>query len=280
MKIIKNINNNVSICITSSGIEVIAFGKGIGFKKPPYEIELSRIERTFYDVDEMYIPMINDIPEHILDISAQIVDYAKNILDCPISANMVFILADHINFAIKRARDNIQVQLPILYDIEHLFEKEMKIGKHALHLIYKKSKVYLPKEEAACIALHFINKDGVKGNHPAKRQDEQLIEEITKIIEKFFDTSIDREEFNYSRFAMHIRYLIRRGENNELIKNENPDLYESLSQSLPEIRNCIIQISEYLKKALGYELTDEEHMYLMLHTNRLCGREDCTTPKH
>lgn len=273
MKVIKNINNNVSVCVTSSGVEVIAFGKGIGFKKPPYEIELSRIERTFYDVDEMYIRMINDIPEQMLDISAQIVDYAKNILDYPVSANMVFILADHINFAVKRARDNIQIQLPILYDIEHLFEKEMKVGKNALNLIREKAKVYLPKEEAACIALHFINREGPGSHNKNKKRDEEIIEEITKIIERFFNTSIERDEFNYSRFAMHIRYLLRRGENNELIENENLDLFESLSQSLPEIRDCVIQISDFLERTLGYRLTDEEHMYLMLHTNRLCGRE-------
>ena len=43
MKVIKNINNNVSICVDDNNREVIAFGKGIGFKKPPYELELSQI---------------------------------------------------------------------------------------------------------------------------------------------------------------------------------------------------------------------------------------------
>lgn len=46
MKVIKNINNNVSICVDDNNREVIAFGKGIGFKKPPYELELSQIDRT------------------------------------------------------------------------------------------------------------------------------------------------------------------------------------------------------------------------------------------
>ncbi len=46
MKVIKNINNNCAVCQDSTGREVVAFGKGIGFKKPPYEIKLSQIERT------------------------------------------------------------------------------------------------------------------------------------------------------------------------------------------------------------------------------------------
>lgn len=274
MKVIKNINNNVSICITSAGAEVVAFGKGIGFKKPPYEVKLAEIERTFYDVDEMYISMINDIPESVLNISAQIVDYAKNTLEYPISSNMVFILADHINYAVQRTRDNIMLHLPILYDVEHLFEKEMKIGKAALKLIQARMGVHLPKEEAACMALHFIKMDGTKGGREDVDYDEEVIREVTKIIESFFHIHIDREGFNYSRYAMHIRYLIRRGKKNELVESENTDLFDSLSQSLPEIKDCVMQINDYLEKKLNCKLTNEEQMYLILHTSRLCSREE------
>ena len=42
MKVIKNINNNTSICLDSNNQEVVAFGKGIGFIKPPYEIDISK----------------------------------------------------------------------------------------------------------------------------------------------------------------------------------------------------------------------------------------------
>lgn len=52
MKVIKNINNNISLCLDSRNNEVVAFGKGIGFTKPPYDVPLSKIDRTFYDVDE------------------------------------------------------------------------------------------------------------------------------------------------------------------------------------------------------------------------------------
>ena len=33
MKVIKNINNNVAICVDDNGHEVVAMGKGIGFSK-------------------------------------------------------------------------------------------------------------------------------------------------------------------------------------------------------------------------------------------------------
>ena len=56
MQVIKKINNNFAICVDGEGNELIAFGKGIGFPKVPYEIEdLSVINRTFYDIDQKYL---------------------------------------------------------------------------------------------------------------------------------------------------------------------------------------------------------------------------------
>ena len=52
MKAIRKINNNVAICIDNNDKELIAFGKGIGFPKMPYEItDLSIIQMTFYRID-------------------------------------------------------------------------------------------------------------------------------------------------------------------------------------------------------------------------------------
>lgn len=51
MQVVKNINNNVSICLDSQNQEVVVFGKGVGFIKPPSIVPLNQIERTFYNLD-------------------------------------------------------------------------------------------------------------------------------------------------------------------------------------------------------------------------------------
>lgn len=275
MKVVKNINNNVAVCVTSTGVEVVAFGKGLGFIKPPQEVELSRIERTFYDVDEAYIQMINEIPEKVLDISARVIDYARTVIDSPISSNVVFTLADHIHFALKRSKMNMTVKLPVLYDVEHLMEKETQVGKRALWLLRREMKVYLPQEEAACIAMHVFNAEAANEKGALAKDDEGIIEDIACIIEAYFHTRVDRSGYNYSRYAMHVRYLIRRGRENQMIEKGDPSLYDTLCEAIPETKKCVEQVAQYLKKALGCELTKEEFMYLMLHTNRLCDREDC-----
>ena len=46
MKVIKNINNNISLCLDSRNNEVVAFGKGIGFTKPPYDVPVHSVTLT------------------------------------------------------------------------------------------------------------------------------------------------------------------------------------------------------------------------------------------
>lgn len=51
MEVYKKINNNVALARDAKGRELVVFGKGIGFASMPYELtDLSRIQRTFYDV--------------------------------------------------------------------------------------------------------------------------------------------------------------------------------------------------------------------------------------
>lgn len=77
MKVVKNIHNNISLCIDSKGNEVVAFGKGIGFMKPPYEVPIQKVERTFYNINPIYIDMLSQIPEEAINVSSQIIDYAN-----------------------------------------------------------------------------------------------------------------------------------------------------------------------------------------------------------
>lgn len=274
MKILKSINNNVALCIDSAGNQLIVFGKGVGFHKTSDEVELAKIERTYYDVDVSYIAMINEIPEDIIKISDKIVLYARTLLENNISSNLVFTLADHINFCIQRYKKNLIINLPITSDIEQLFEEEIKIGKYGVDLIRKKYNILLPKEEVASIAIHIINAEEKEKNSVSVESDE-LINEITIIIEDSFKTRINRDDFNYSRFVSHMHYLLKRLKEKRLIDTKNKKIYETLIESYKETYECTEKISEYLSGKMKIDLNDEEKLYLMLHVNRLCIREDC-----
>ncbi len=275
MRIIKNINNNFAIAVDGAGNRLIISGKGIGFGKVPRELEdITRINRSYYDVDEAYVSMLNEIPEEIIAISAQIVDQARRHIDNPISSNIVFTLADHIHFSIQRYQKQMNVQLPIVYDIQHLFEKEMAIGAYGLRLIQKELHIALPKEEAAYIALHIINAE-MQDKNKKTDKDNEIIEHILTIIEREYDMQINKDNFNYSRFVSHMHYLLKRGESKQLINTDNKAIYDKLKQDYRQSYECVRQVSAYLNGIFHMELSDEEKLYLMLHINRLCTREDC-----
>ena len=274
MKVIKNINNNVAVCLDSKGMEVVAFGKGIGFKKAPYDIELSRIQKTFYNVDTAFISMLNDIPVDIINISDDIIGYARDKLNTPLSSNIVFTLADHIYFTLERYEKNIKIRLPIVNDIQHLFEKEMDIGRYGIKKILKEKGIYLPQDEAAYIALHIINSQE-RDRNTEDLHNERMIDAITRIIEDEYGIKVNKEVFNFSRFVSHIHYLLKRGKKQELMKSDNDKIYQDLVREYPKTKETAETISRYIEKNIQVRLNDEEKLYLMLHINRLCTREGC-----
>lgn len=101
----------------------------------------------------------------------------------------------------------------------------------------------------------------------------EMLEEITEIVEGDFHQIIDRDSFNYSRYATHVQYLFKRIRTQTAIDSENIRMYKSLREEFPEIADCVSHISDHIKEKWGYELSEEEQFYLMLHVNRICVKE-------
>ena len=78
MKIIRQINNNAALALDGNGKELVVLGRGVGFPKMPYELtDLSRIERTFYDVNPKYFGMAADLPRPLVLACAEITERAE-----------------------------------------------------------------------------------------------------------------------------------------------------------------------------------------------------------
>ena len=279
MKIIKKINNNVAIGLDGHGREAIVFGKGIGFEKMPYELkDLSKIDRTYYDIDERYIGMLNEIDEKIFSLVARMCDIAKNRIEDNLNPNLVFILADHISFAVTRYQKGMNVTLPYSYELEYEYPEITKIAKWFIKNIDEKLKVHLDKGEVTSITMHFINAmEGSNKHNHAKATDKtsRIIRNVTKIVEDYFNMILDKSSFNYFRFKNHLKYFVQRKERNEEFTDSNLDLYESMKENYHETYACVSKIEEYLFQEFNEKCTHEELLYLMIHVNRLYTKEDC-----
>ncbi|MCD8028192.1 MAG: PRD domain-containing protein [Erysipelotrichaceae bacterium] len=269
MRVVKNIHNNISICLDSKGNEVVAFGKGIGFRKPPYDVPMRQIERSFYNINPIFIDNLSQIPENIIDISTQIVGYANTLLNGECNANIVFTLADHIEFSIKRQKENIYVDLPHLHDTKYMYPEEIKIGEYALKLIKDKLNIQLPKQEAAVITLYIIDY-GLVSTQLTDANSMTRIEQCIDVVEGCFNIKVDKESFNYSRFVSHMYFLLDRVANHEEIQTTNNLIFDQLVEEYPKTYECAKQVAERLE----LKLTDEEILYLILHINRLISREE------
>ena len=273
MKLIKHINNNFAVAEDSIGNKIIVQGKGIGFGDLPRELDSFKgVVRTYYDIDETYVSMINHIPNDIITLSGKIIDKAINALDCKLNPNIIFTLADHICFSIERYRKNMAVNMPILHDVKNFYEKEYQIGLYALKLLRTDLQEFLPNEEAAYIALHIVNAEQMEKTK--KIDNDAIIANIISIIEDNYDIEINKSSFNYSRFVLHMNYILKDAKGHDPNVKSNK-IYEHIKDEFPELDECANKIIKYLKKEINITLNNEEKLYLMLHINRLCNREAC-----
>lgn len=275
MKVAKRINNNAVMCIDSKGRSVVAFGKGIAFAidKETGDLPLAAIERTFYNVDEHYLALLEELTPSVLAVSADIIEAAVFELPYELSHNAVLALADHITFAIQRAKKGINIQMPLAYDVAQMYPVEYKIGEYAVHQISRKLTVDLPRNEAVGIAMALLNasltpEDGDASAVQASR-DNAVVDSITKIIEGEFDITVDREGFEYARFATHIHYLLGRIRKGEPMNTEGPELYGVVRSQSERAAECLDRAVALIRDEFDEEITDSEKLYVLMHIMRI-----------
>ncbi len=279
MLVCKKINNNVAVCRDGNGRERIAFGKGIGFPPTPYELtDLNKIDRTFYNVSGQYLPLLNDIPGDVIEFTADQMDEVIGSLPYETSPNLTLTLADHLAFAMERAKKGIYVQMPPVYELEQSYPLEVKLGRRFVAALERQFRCTLPKGEVQGVAMHFINARNApaQGAEPApdiEQQYETILEQTTEIIEREMGITVKRSSFNYARFATHLQYLLKRMFEQTPIDTENVQMYRSIREEYPEVAACVDKIGEYYRDTWHAALTEEEKLYLIMHTNRVCAQE-------
>ena len=119
MKIYKVINNNVLSAYDDKKQEVVVMGRGIGFKaKAGDTIDEGKIEKVFHiensELSRRFQEMISEMPLEHMQISADIISYAKEECNMKLNQSIYLALMDHINFAIGRYRQGIQLPNALL----------------------------------------------------------------------------------------------------------------------------------------------------------------------
>ena len=272
MKVYKSINNNIVSAFDSDGREVVVIGKGIGFKaREGMPIPREKITKIFVMSNQDNLDRLKNLfvqlQREYIEITDEILTYAKQHLNKKINENAYFTLADHISFAVIRMREGMRFQNILTAEVRRFYSEEYKVGLYALKLIKEKTGVDMPDDEAASIALHILNAqfdisfgDGFKAT--------QLLGWIMDTIAKHAKYIIDTESYHGERFVTHLKYLIQR-----IIRKEPPSvgddwLYETLKAKYPEEVSCCETIAAEILETHQYELHKQEIGYMAMHLKR------------
>lgn len=272
LTVVKSLNNNIILAITSDGEELVAFGTGIGFKKKKGELvsldQATKIFKTSHDnqVDEW----LDEVPVTVLTVTEKIVALGEQKLNKKLNSSILFSLADHLRFAVQRTEDELELDMPFQWEIPHLYFEEYQVGKEALVLMKEELGVDLPITEASFIALHFVNAQMDNQTMGDTIQMTQVTKGIVKIIQSLFDITLDKTTMTYSRFITHLRYFIARQkvEGNKLTEMDS-ELRSLIQERYVKSYACGLMIKERLEKDYGWQVTEDELIYLVIHIERI-----------
>lgn len=273
MKIVKAINNNVVCALDQNGQEILAMGKGIGFKaKEGQELKNESIEKIFKIENQksvsQFSELLKNLPMEHFNVSNEIIEYAKDTIGKKLNQNIYITLTDHINFAIERFRNGMLFQNPLLWEVKKFYPSEYLIGEYAIALIERRLNVELNVDEAASIALHVVNAEYNTGMSDTMHIT-MMIKEVMEIVKQFLTTDLDEESLYYTRFITHLKFLAQRVFIGEAMHGEDEQLIEIMTSLYPEEYGCSEKIADYIERTYQQHVPREERAYLTLHLKRI-----------
>jgi len=273
MVIEKVINNNIVTALDNGGNEVILMGKGIGFRAKSGQVIKENLVEKRYIMDShadvnQFGQLLNSIPLEHLDISMDIISYAKQVLNNRLSSSIYMSLTDHINFALERYRTGVVFENHLLNEVRSFYPREYLIGKYAISLIEERMDVHLPVDEAGAIALHFVNAEynmsmGDTMHIPT------LIREMLQIVEREVGAGFEEHEMEQVELITNLKYLAYHIIKKDDIKGQASELLKVMSSLYPKEYIISQEIVAFVKENYEYDISDDAVASLILYIKRI-----------
>lgn len=270
----KIVNNNIVIAKDFYGREVVAIGKGLGFRKHKNEgVYPEEIIRTYVLVDKPnngVFALFEEIPFEVIEISQEIIDRAQEQLKGVFNMNLLVALADHINFSIAQYRSGNQMPKLLSEEVKRFYKEEYQISLEAIEMINGRFGITLPREEATSIAFHLITATENKSDQQTARI-MRTVSDIVKIVERHLNAALDEQSLTYSRFIIHLKFFLKNVLSGSMVHGEAAfdSIFDQLKSEFEESLACVKEISDYVMENYNYECGDEDRIYLMIHIVRL-----------
>lgn len=273
-RVTKALNHNSVLAVKeNSSQEYLLLGKGIGFGKKVSEriepdencsIYLLKSDTERGSTKEL----ARSIQPKYLEISGAILKEAEKVFG-KVDEDILFPMADHIAFAVKRIQKGEQISNPLTQDIEVLFYQEYKIAEMAKALIQEADGVIIDEHEIGYIALHVhssICDEKVSG----AMQIAAAVRECISLIEKDVGKEIDVQTLSYNRLMNHIKYMAARVLSGETLKLNMNDYIE---HQFPKAFRIATTVRDHLTEYFQTQLPEIEIGYLAMHIERVYAEQ-------
>lgn len=270
----KVLNHNTVIGIRSEdNQEYLMMGKGIGFGKKITERIEAGPEVTLYSLQKSTErgsaeELAKSISPECLEIAGQILDAAEREFG-KIDRNILFPMADHIEYAIKRIREHEQISNPLTEDIRALFHMEYKVAKQVIPILKERMGILIDEDEVGYIALHIHS--AIEDEKVSQAmQVAQAVRECISQIEREIGRPIDVMSLAYNRLMNHIRYMAARAMKGEKLK---VNMNDYMGIKFPNAFRIAEKVCSQVERNLKCKLYEVEIGYLAMHIERVADEE-------
>lgn len=284
MRVLKVFNNNVVLAIDDRDVELVLFGRGLGFKATAGSaVDSSRVERRFVPsksaTAEHIAALVAELPLADIELAQRLVELAHARLGRRISDHVLLPLADHLSFALRRAVQGVaEIEYPLRWEVQYLYPAEVSAAREMLDLIEMDRGVRLPDVETVPLALHLVNAQ-FDADMSATAQMTGDLHRILAIIREEYDVRIDETSIEVARFVTHLRYLFLREQQGRTFTETPVELHAALRSARPREYTSAGRIGTLLADQYGWTVSTNEILYLALHVSRLLDGATAGSPK-
>lgn len=274
-RITKILNHNSFMGIESkNNQECLIMGKGVAFGKKVGQTVSVTGDARVYSLKELTDrgeakEIIKSVSPLCLELANEVLDQAEKEFG-KVDRSILFTMADHLDFAVRRIQNGEQISNPLTDDIRIMFYKEYKVAGCIRDLLKEKLGIRIDEHEIGYIALH-VHAAIVDENVSQAMEIAGTVRECICMVEEETGKSIDVMSLSYNRLMNHVRYMVARAIHGEKLKMS---LNDYMSVKFPGPYMTAEKICRKMEKSLKLPIPDIEIGYLAMHLERMMDREE------
>lgn len=152
------------------------------------------------------------------------------------------------------------------------YPTEYRLGEHCLDMIEREYSIALHPDEASFIALHIVNAE-LNTDMSQMHDMTKLLDGCIRVAEFYYNRKFDRDSLDFSRFVVHLRYLMQRIYQNKTLEDttslSDVSFREIIKMNCKQHYECAERIATYIETNYDKIISDEEKIYITIHLKRL-----------